>query len=111
MTRLLDVLEDYLDWRGYRYVRLDGSVSGHERGAIIDRFNEEGSEHFVFLLSIRAGGQGLNLQSADTVIIYDTDWNPQVRRCRGGRAAQEGGRSGAAAGRSGAAGGEEPRNG
>lgn len=78
MTRLLDVMEDYLEWKGYKYLRLDGSTGGSERGALIQDFNAPQSEAFIFLLSIRAGGIGINLQAADTVIIFDTDWNPQV---------------------------------
>ncbi|XP_062233157.1 chromatin structure-remodeling complex protein SYD-like isoform X2 [Phragmites australis] len=78
MTRLLDVMEDYLIWKKYKYLRLDGHTSGHERGALIDKFNDPNSPAFIFLLSIRAGGVGVNLQAADTVIIFDTDWNPQV---------------------------------
>ncbi|KAJ1258909.1 hypothetical protein BS78_10G112100 [Paspalum vaginatum] len=78
MTRLLDVMEDYLVWKKYKYLRLDGHTSGHERGALIDKFNDPNSQAFIFLLSIRAGGVGVNLQAADTVIIFDTDWNPQV---------------------------------
>ncbi|KAK4419537.1 Chromatin structure-remodeling complex protein SYD [Sesamum alatum] len=67
MTRLLDVMEDYLCWKQYRYLRLDGHTSGGDRGALIDRFNQPGSPYFIFLLSIRAGGVGVNLQAADTV--------------------------------------------
>ncbi|XP_008803891.1 chromatin structure-remodeling complex protein SYD-like isoform X2 [Phoenix dactylifera] len=78
MTRLLDVMEEYLAWKRYKYLRLDGHTSGHERGALIEEFNRPDSEFFIFLLSIRAGGVGVNLQAADTVIIFDTDWNPQV---------------------------------
>ncbi|XP_022760477.1 chromatin structure-remodeling complex protein SYD-like isoform X2 [Durio zibethinus] len=78
MTRLLDVMEDYLTFKQYRYLRLDGHTSGNDRGALIDKFNQQGSPFFIFLLSIRAGGVGVNLQAADTVIIFDTDWNPQV---------------------------------
>ncbi|CAM8911859.1 unnamed protein product [Rhodiola kirilowii] len=78
MTRLLDVMEDYLHWKQYKYLRLDGHTSGGDRGALIDRFNMPNSPYFIFLLSIRAGGVGVNLQAADTVIIFDTDWNPQV---------------------------------
>jgi SNF2 family DNA or RNA helicase len=78
MTRLLDVMEDYLEWKGYRYLRLDGSTGGSERGALIEEFNSPQSDAFLFLLSIRAGGIGINLQAADTVVIFDTDWNPQV---------------------------------
>ncbi|XP_071909795.1 uncharacterized protein [Coffea arabica] len=78
MTRLLDVMEDYLCWKQYKYLRLDGHTSGGDRGALIEQFNQPGSPFFIFLLSIRAGGVGVNLQAADTVIIFDTDWNPQV---------------------------------
>ncbi|EEF45471.1 chromatin structure-remodeling complex protein SYD [Ricinus communis] len=78
MTRLLDVMEEYLTMKKYRYLRLDGHTSGNERGALIEQFNKSNSPYFIFLLSIRAGGVGVNLQAADTVIIFDTDWNPQV---------------------------------
>ncbi|CAA7396178.1 unnamed protein product [Spirodela intermedia] len=78
MTRLLDVMEEYLHWKHYRYLRLDGHTSGSDRGALIEEFNRPDSPTFIFLLSIRAGGVGVNLQAADTVIIFDTDWNPQV---------------------------------
>ncbi|KAK9288088.1 hypothetical protein L1049_016535 [Liquidambar formosana] len=78
MTRLLDVMEEYLHWKQYRYLRLDGHTSGSDRGALIEKFNQPDSPFFIFLLSIRAGGVGVNLQAADTVIIFDTDWNPQV---------------------------------
>ncbi|XP_078434053.1 uncharacterized protein LOC144705318 [Wolffia australiana] len=78
MTRLLDVMEEYLQWKHYRYLRLDGHTSGGDRGALIEEFNRPDSSTFIFLLSIRAGGVGVNLQAADTVIIFDTDWNPQV---------------------------------
>lgn len=78
MTRLLDVMEDYLTLKCYRYLRLDGHTSGVDRGALIEQFNRPDSDAFLFLLSIRAGGVGINLQAADTVIIFDTDWNPQV---------------------------------
>ncbi|CAA6659858.1 unnamed protein product [Spirodela intermedia] len=78
MTRLLDVMEEYLHWKHYRYLRLDGHTSGSDRGALIEEFNRPDSPTFIFLLSIRAGGVGVNLQAADTVIIFDTDWNPQA---------------------------------
>ncbi|XP_052111349.1 ISWI chromatin-remodeling complex ATPase CHR11 isoform X1 [Arachis duranensis] len=78
MTRLLDILEDYLMFRGYHYCRIDGNTGGDERDASIDTFNKPGSEKFVFLLSTRAGGLGINLATADVVILYDSDWNPQV---------------------------------
>ncbi|XP_024996063.1 ISWI chromatin-remodeling complex ATPase CHR11 isoform X1 [Cynara cardunculus var. scolymus] len=78
MTRLLDILEDYLMYRGYLYCRIDGNTGGEDRDASIDAFNKPGSEKFVFLLSTRAGGLGINLATADIVILYDSDWNPQV---------------------------------
>ncbi|KAJ7373980.1 Chromodomain-helicase-DNA-binding protein 1-like [Desmophyllum pertusum] len=76
MTRMLDIIQDYLGYRGYSYERLDGSVRGEERYLAIQNFNET-EDTFIFLLSTRAGGQGLNLMSADTVIFVDNDFNPQ----------------------------------
>lgn len=76
MTKMLDLLEDYLDGIGYKYERIDGGITGTLRQEAIDRFNKPGAEQFVFLLSTRAGGLGINLATADTVIIYDSDWNP-----------------------------------
>ena len=61
---------------GFKYLRLDGSTKADDRGELLQKFNAASSEIFVFLLSTRAGGLGLNLQAADTVIIYDSDWNP-----------------------------------
>ncbi|CAN0855904.1 ISWI chromatin-remodeling complex ATPase CHR17 [Linum grandiflorum] len=78
MTRLLDILEDYLMFRGYHYCRIDGQTGGDDRDASIEAYNKPGSEKFVFLLSTRAGGLGINLATADVVILYDSDWNPQV---------------------------------
>ncbi|KAJ6725434.1 SNF2/RAD54 HELICASE FAMILY [Salix purpurea] len=78
MTRLLDILEDYLIFSGYQYCRIDGNTGGEDRDASIDAFNKPGSEKFCFLLSTRAGGLGINLATADVVILYDSDWNPQV---------------------------------
>ncbi|PNF37180.1 hypothetical protein B7P43_G00458, partial [Cryptotermes secundus] len=76
-TSLLDLLEDYLLMRNYKYVRLDGSTKVGDRQERIRAFNTDASL-FIFLISTRAGGLGINLTSADTVIIYDSDWNPQV---------------------------------
>jgi len=76
MTKMLDLLEDFLDGIGYKYERIDGGITGTVRQEAIDRFNKPGAEQFVFLLSTRAGGLGINLATADTVIIYDSDWNP-----------------------------------
>ena len=77
---VLDILEWVLRSRGHVFVRLDGSTDVHERQQICDAFNRRGSEIFCFLLSTRAGGQGLNLTGADTVIIHDCDFNPQIDR-------------------------------
>ncbi|XP_021322614.1 chromodomain-helicase-DNA-binding protein 4 isoform X2 [Danio rerio] len=76
MTKMLDLLEDFLENEGYKYERIDGGVTGGMRQEAIDRFNAPGAPQFVFLLSTRAGGLGINLATADTVIIYDSDWNP-----------------------------------
>ncbi|KRT82171.1 helicase [Oryctes borbonicus] len=76
MTKMLDILEDYLEGEGYKYERIDGAITGSARQEAIDRFNAPGAQQFVFLLSTRAGGLGINLATADTVIIYDSDWNP-----------------------------------
>jgi len=61
---------------GYGYLRLDGATKSDDRAEMLKVFNSENSPYFIFLLSTRAGGLGLNLQSADTVIIFDSDWNP-----------------------------------
>lgn len=63
-------------WRNFSYLRLDGATKSEDRGELLRRFNSKDSEYFLFLLSTRAGGLGLNLQAADTVIIFDSDWNP-----------------------------------
>uniref|UniRef100_K1P321 Putative global transcription activator SNF2L4 n=1 Tax=Magallana gigas TaxID=29159 RepID=K1P321_MAGGI len=76
MTSLMSILEDYFLYRGYRYLRLDGTTKSEDRGQLLELFNQKDSPYFLFLLSTRAGGLGLNLQAADTVIIYDSDWNP-----------------------------------
>ena len=71
MVRMLDILSDYLSLRGYLHQRLDGMVSSEARKKYIAHFNMPGSPDFVFLLSTRAGGLGINLETADTVIIFD----------------------------------------
>ncbi|GJQ90390.1 probable ATP-dependent DNA helicase CHR12 [Tanacetum coccineum] len=78
MTRVLDILEVYLQLHGFKFLRLDGSTKTEERGTLLKQFNAPDSPYFMFLLSTRAGGLGLNLQTADTVIIFDSDWNPQM---------------------------------
>ncbi|XP_012135150.1 chromodomain-helicase-DNA-binding protein 1 isoform X4 [Megachile rotundata] len=77
MVRMLDILGEYLQKRHFPFQRLDGSIKGELRKQALDHFNAEGSQDFCFLLSTRAGGLGINLATADTVIIFDSDWNPQ----------------------------------
>ncbi|OMJ68517.1 hypothetical protein SteCoe_34011 [Stentor coeruleus] len=76
-TQMLDLLEEYLHAKWYKYERLDGSVKASDRTASIERFNTEEQQIDIFLLSTRAGGLGINLTSAQVVIIFDSDWNPQ----------------------------------
>lgn len=92
MTQLMTIMEDYFNYKGskclldkhktsrtcigFKYLRLDGSTKPDERGELLARFNAPESDYFIFILSTRAGGLGLNLQTADTVIIFDSDWNP-----------------------------------
>ncbi|KAB5522783.1 hypothetical protein PHYPO_G00163400 [Pangasianodon hypophthalmus] len=78
MTRVLDILEDYCMWRGYEYCRLDGNTPHEDRQQAIEMYNASDSTKFIFMLSTRAGGLGINLATADVVILYDSDWNPQV---------------------------------
>lgn len=78
MTRMLDILEDYCHWRCYNYCRLDGNTPHEDRQRQINEYNEPNSKKFIFMLSTRAGGLGINLATADVVIIYDSDWNPQM---------------------------------
>ena len=78
MTRTIDILDDYCRFRGFPYCRIDGSTSPEDRESSVVEFNTPGSEKFVFLLSTRAGGLGINLATADTVVLYDSDWNPQM---------------------------------
>lgn len=75
MTRMLDVLEAFLNYHGHIYLRLDGTTKVEQRQLFMERFNED-KRIFVFILSTRSGGVGINLTGADTVIFYDSDWNP-----------------------------------
>lgn len=77
MVRMLDILSDYLTYRRFTFQRLDGSIRGEIRRQALDHFNAPDSPDFCFLLSTRAGGLGINLATADTVVIFDSDWNPQ----------------------------------
>ncbi|CAD5209696.1 unnamed protein product [Bursaphelenchus xylophilus] len=77
MVKVLDILEEFLVQMNYSFERIDGNVRGDLRQAAIDRFSRPDSDRFVFLLCTRAGGLGINLTAADTVIIFDSDWNPQ----------------------------------
>jgi len=77
MVRMLDVLSEYMEIRRFPFQRLDGGIKGDTRKNAIDHFNAPDSKDFCFLLSTRAGGLGINLATADTVIIFDSDWNPQ----------------------------------
>ena len=78
MSRVLDIMEDYCNFRGHQYCRIDGNTDHEDRIASIDEYNRPGSEKFIFLLTTRAGGLGINLVTADIVILFDSDWNPQV---------------------------------
>jgi chromodomain-helicase-DNA-binding protein 1 len=78
MVKMLDLLGDYLTLRSHQFQRLDGTISSGPRQIAIDRFNAPDSKDFCFILSTRAGGLGINLMTADTVILFDSDWNPQA---------------------------------
>ena len=78
MTAVMTILEDYFKYRGYTSLRLDGSTPADERERRMYKFNAPDSPHFIFLLSTRAGGLGLNLATADVVVIFDSDWNPMM---------------------------------
>ena len=77
MVIMLNIMEEYLELKRYPYQRLDGSVSSDKRKQAIAAFNNQGSPDFCFLLSTKAGGLGINLQTANRVIIFDSDFNPQ----------------------------------
>lgn len=78
MVKMLDILGDYMEYRGYAYQRLDGTIAAAPRRLAIEHFNAPDSGDFAFILSTRAGGLGINLMTADTVILFDSDWNPQA---------------------------------
>ncbi|KAG9390713.1 SNF2 family N-terminal domain [Carpediemonas membranifera] len=78
MKQLLDTLGNYMVYKNMKFLRLDGTTKAEERQPLLDAFNKANSEFFAFLLTTRAGGLGINLQTADTVIIFDSDWNPQM---------------------------------
>jgi len=77
MTKMLNILESFLNYHGHRYLRLDGTTKVEQRQFLMDRFNAD-KRIFVFILSTRSGGIGVNLTGADTVIFYDSDWNPTM---------------------------------
>ncbi|CCH60183.1 hypothetical protein TBLA_0C03810 [Henningerozyma blattae CBS 6284] len=78
MSRVLDIMEDYCYFRGYEYCRIDGQTAHEDRIAAIDEYNAPDSSKFIFLLTTRAGGLGINLTTADIVVLFDSDWNPQA---------------------------------
>jgi SWI/SNF-related matrix-associated actin-dependent regulator of chromatin subfamily A member 5 len=77
-SQMLNILEDYSKNRNYNYCRIDGKTSSEDRSLAINEYNDPKSNKFMFLLTKRAGGLEINFYNADTVIIYDSDWNPQV---------------------------------
>lgn len=83
MTRMIDILEEFMSYRRHKYIRLDGSSRISDRRDMVEDFQTR-SDIFVFILSTRAGGLGINLTAADTVIFYDSDWNPTVDQQVGG---------------------------
>ena len=80
MSKMLDILETFLNLNGHTYLRLDGSTSIDRRQRLMDRFNSD-PKVFCFILSTRSGGLGINLTGADSVIFYDQDWNPAMYVC------------------------------
>ena len=77
MTKMLNLLEIFLSYKGFYYIRLDGSIATEKRHSIVIQFNTN-NKIMVFISSTRVGGIGINLVSADTVIFYDSDWNPSI---------------------------------
>ena len=78
MVGMLNILSEYMEYRGYKYQRLDGTIPSAARRLAIEHYNAPESTDFSFLLSTRAGGLGINLMTADTVVLFDSDWNPQA---------------------------------
>lgn len=78
MVIMLNILQDYLEWKGYKYHRMTGYTQQEDRQDMIDEFNSPESETFIFIITTRTGGVGINLHTANTVIFYDIDWNPQA---------------------------------
>ena len=78
MTTLLNILDDYCRYRNFAYLRMDGQTSSSDRDKRIEEFQDKNSDKWIFLISTRAGGLGINLHAANRVILYDSDWNPQV---------------------------------
>ncbi|CAL5870909.1 uncharacterized protein PFLUO_LOCUS5150 [Penicillium psychrofluorescens] len=78
MVGMLNILSEYMEYRGYKYQRLDGTIPSAARRLAIEHYNAPDSTDFAFLLSTRAGGLGINLMTADTVVLFDSDWNPQA---------------------------------
>jgi SWI/SNF-related matrix-associated actin-dependent regulator of chromatin subfamily A member 5 len=79
-TSVLDILEDYCTMRGWQHFVFDGRTPRAKRNYFVTSFNRKDSPVFLFLMSTRSGSMGLNLQSADTVILFDSDFNPQMVR-------------------------------
>lgn len=77
-TKILDIMDYYFNEKGFKVCRIDGSVKLEERKRQIKEFNDIDSDYRIFILSTRAGGLGINLTAADTCILYDSDWNPQM---------------------------------
>ena len=79
-VQLIQILCHFFDYRGIKHLKLDGAMGLEQRNDNLKKFQDASSDYQVFILSTRAGGQGLNLQEANTVIIFDSDWNPQMDR-------------------------------
>ncbi|KAL0242626.1 hypothetical protein GEMRC1_005189 [Eukaryota sp. GEM-RC1] len=77
MVRMLDILSEYMQFKNFKFQRLDGSMRSLDRKKAMEVFNDPEGDCFCFLLSTRAGGLGINLTAADVVVIFDSDWNPQ----------------------------------